>query len=712
MEENKLQDFALEDILKEFGEPGKENPEEVPAQQSEAQEQQTEEQQPQQMQVQQEQPEALEQTRRMEPVRIAEQDAMESGDTIRLEGLREELAGLTQKSVDNAVREEAPVHMEETICTEPFSERWEPEYEQPMGEYIPPQPIQFKSRSRLRELKRKLVAGPEKRFYELSEQGVGKLQAAIFLSLLVVLIAAASTAMYAFGLVQENRMRLMVFGQFLVLLISGLLGSLQMIEGIADLFKKRFTLNTLLAVTFLVCCADGVLCLRQLRVPCCAAFSLEVTLSLWGAYQRRNTEMSQMDTMRKATYLDGVAAVPDYLNGRKGLLRTEGQVEDFMDHYARPSRPEKSVNIYALVAMLLSFGVGVAAGLLTWEQGEVKATVVGIQKAAISAGIHTAAACLLVAVPASAFICQSRAAWILQKRLHALGTVLCGWQGVTGLCGKAVFPVTFQDLYPRDMVRLNGVKFFGNREPDQIVAYATAVVGADDCGLAGLFHHVLDSHNGRHFDAQNLIYHEAGGVEATVENECVLVGSAACLKEKGVTVPEQAKLSFAVYVAIENELCGLFAVSYEKNKSITAGLTTLNAYRRLSCVLTSSDFMLTHGFIKSKFGVKAKRFLLPEQETRMELREKTVEPGTPSLLMATKRGLAPLAYGVAGARVLRITSWLGAGLHIFGGIVGLAVMVLLVVLNAMHLLTPVNMFLYQLVWLIPALLISEWTRTI
>jgi len=28
----------------------------------------------------------------------------------------------------------------------------------------------------------------------------------------------------------------------------------------------------------------------------------------------------------------------------------------------------------------------------------------------------------------------------------------------------------------------------------------------------------------------------------------------------------------------------------------------------------------------------------------------------------------------------------------------------------LHLLTPVNMLLYQLVWMLPGLMITEWTR--
>ena len=735
MSEQERQDLDLEDIIKEFG-TAEEEPNltaeedagepEVLLEEPELEEEPVSEKEPEEieedialddmdltedpeiakwLEESQQEQEDLQETIRMEPVKAEDAEEGVTGDTIRLDGLRDKLAAAkTQEVRDAAPVEEEPENLEDTVRSEPFTERWEPEYDQPMGEYVPPQPIQFQPRSRLRELKRKLVAGPEKRFYDLSEKGVGKLQAAIFVSLLLVLIAAASTAMYAFGAVQENRLRLMVFGQFWVLLMSALLGSFQMIEGITDLFKKRFTLNTLLVVTFLMCCVDGVLCLKQLRVPCCAAFSLEVTMSLWGAYHRRSTEMAQMDTMRKAIRLDGVTAYPDYLDGKKGLLRTEGQVEDFMDHYAALGKWEKRLNLYGLIAMCVGLAIGVFAGVL-------KGITDGVMNG-ISVGVQVAAVSLLAAVPATAFISQSRPAWILERRLHRLGTVLCGWKGIEGLCGKAVFPIAYGDLFPVSTVRMNGVKFFGNREPEQIVAYASAVVAAEGSGLTDIFNQVLESYSGWHYEAQNLSHYANGGIGATVEDEAVLMGSATFMKEMDIEVPESSKVNYGVYIAIEGELCGLFAVSYEKTKSATAGLSTLNSYRKLHCVLTSDDFMLTHGFLKSKFGVKPKRFLLPEHEVRRQLREVVPAEDASALLMTTAMGLAPIAYGVTGARILKTTCRLGTVLHVIGGIVGLAIMALLVWLGALDLLSPVNMFLYQLVWMLPALLITEWTRSV
>ena len=96
-------------------------------------------------------------------VPVTQEAAPSLEDTVRLDDLSEILATIP----DEEVEADIPLTAEETA--EPFGENWEPEYEQPMGEYVPPQPIVFRPRSRLHDLKRKLVAGPEKRYYDLSE---------------------------------------------------------------------------------------------------------------------------------------------------------------------------------------------------------------------------------------------------------------------------------------------------------------------------------------------------------------------------------------------------------------------------------------------------------------------------------------------------------------------------------------------------------------
>jgi len=631
------------------------------------------------------------------------------GDTIRLD-TSEILKGVARNA--ERIDDEEQAVTEETIRLDPeqiqaaaeeaeeeapaFTDTWEPEYEQPMGEYVPPQPITFPSRTDHREMKRKLVIGPEKRYYELTEKGLGGLQVCMFFCLLVVLASAASTIAYAQGLIPETRLRLLIFCQFLAVLVSALLGSNQLIQGVADLFKGHFTLNTLLTVTFFACCADGIFCLLQERIPCCAAFSLEVFLSLWSSYNRRHAQLGQMDVLRKANRLNGVCAKRDAHEGKTMLLRIPGQVEDFMDHYDRESVPEKRQGWYGLIALACSLSVAAVAVFME----------------DLYTGIHVLAVSLLAAVPATAFIVTTRPFAILQRRLHRLGAVLCGWQGVRQLCGKVVFPLFGEDIFPQGTSRMNGVKFFGERPTDMVLAYATALVVEDGSGLAPLFQQTLDSHNGRHYEAENLRRYDNGGIGGNVLDEPVLVGSLSFLKEMGVEIPNGIQVSQAVCVAIDGELCGVFAISYEKTRSATAGLSTLSSYRGLFPVMATGEFMLSESFIRSKFGVKSKRVQFPNADTCNTLRSIQPEEDATAALLTTVNGLAPMAYCVTGARALRAACNLGVVLHMIGGFLGMAVVLTLVILGATHLLTPANMFLYQLVWMIPGFLVTEWTRSI
>ena len=698
MDEQELQEFSLEDIIKEFSE----LPEEETAQPVEEAEmpvmEEPEEEIPQEFEEEVPEDVSMEITRVIElPSEVKETEDSQKSDTIRMDTVR---FGKGEVKDAEPIAEEAYVPVPEE--NDPFSEGWEPEYEQPIAEYTPPRPILIHPRSHLRELKSKLVAGPEKLYYSLLEKGLGKLQAAIFFSVLVVVISAVATTMNAFHMVGPNRMKLLVFGQFMAMLVSALLGSFQLLEGVEDLIRKRFSLNTMLVFSFLLCCADGVMCLYELprvadaRVPCCAAFSLQMIMSLWNAYEKRNTTMGQMDTMRKATRLNGIGVAEDYYEGQKGFLRGEGQVEDFMEQYDKPAKLEKVIRIYAIVAASVSVVLGVVAGVLH----------------GVSAGIQVAAVTTLAAVPASLFVSLSRPMAVLERRLHDLGAVICGWPGVESLSQKGVFPLDHEDLCPVGSVKLNGVKFYGDRESDEVISYCAALCNVDGGALAPVFNHLRETRNGIIYEVASYQDYGNGGIGGEVNAEPVLVGTLPFLRSMGVEVPDSIRVSHAVGVSVDGELCGLFAIAYEKVRSSAAGIATLTGYRQLKTVITTDDFMLTDSFIKSKFGVNTKKILFPTWEEREALRNKKLEEGSPAMAISTNEGLAPLAYCVTGAKALKSASTLGVIIHMIGGIVGMGVMLTLTLLGALQLLTPANMFLYELVWMVPGLLITEWTRSI
>ena len=626
----------------------------------------------------------------------------ESGSIPADTTIRFDLANLdSDHSVNDetAASDEAPaasVSLEDTITAEPVNESSAAESPTAaVEEVFIPSPTVFTPRSRLRELKKKLVSGPEKRYYALSEMGIGKLQVAILVCLGLVGICAAMTALFSDGQLPESRLRLVIFTQVLAMMISGLMGCQLMLDAIGNLFKGKFTIDTLLVVTFVVCLIDGAACLRDLRIPCCAAFSLEMAMALWARYQRRVTEMAQMDTMRKAVRLHGVVKAPNFYEGKGGLLQVEGEVEDFMDTYAKPSTPFKIQSIYAFLSLLACIGIAAFAGT----------------RHDMSLAIQIFATSLLVAVPASFFVSLSRPAAILETRLHMVGSVICGWTGVKGLSKKAVFPLDDNDLFPQGSTKLNGVKFYGSRDSDEVVSYTTSLITKAGGGLAPVFQKLLATREGTLCAVENFRNY-GGGVGCEINGEPVLVGSMDFLQDMGIHIPDGTKVGQAVYAAIDGQLSAVYAISYAKMRSAAAGLVTLNGCRNLTPLILCQDFMVTEDFLEAKFGVKTRRMIFPDGNLRDQLKKLQPDPDCSVLALSTREELVGMAYAVTGSRALRTASNLGLVIHLMGGILGLLIMLALAYLGSTELLTPTNVLLYQLVWALPGLLVTEWTRTV
>ena len=563
--------------------------------------------------------------------------------------------------------------------------------------YIPPVRVIEHPRSRLKDLKRQLAQGPEKRYQELAHQPIGKLQLCLVLTLVLVALSAAMAGLYAAGLMGASRMRLMVFSQVFIMLLAALLGCAQLMEGVGDLFVRgRFTLNTLLAATFVACCCDALYCFQEQRVPLCAAFALEVAMSLWAKHHRYTTELGQMDTLRKAIRLEGLYRVEHFYEGKAGIIRDQGLVEDFMDYYDEPSLLDTRQNRYAMIALLVSCAIAMVAGL---RHGVTMALLI----------LSTS---LLVSVPASFFVALTRPAAVLENKLHRLGTVICGCQGTEGMTGQVVVPLCDNDMFPKGTTKMNGVKFYGDRDPDEIIAYAAALFRVTGGGLAAIFEDLQESRNAPKYDAVNVRKYHAGGVGGEVRGEPVLMGTLKFLKDMGVEIPSGTMVNQAVHLSIDGQLAGLFAINYNRSKYSAAGLATLAADRKITTVITAGDFLLNDNFLKSKFGISPKHVAFPSPKERFALNRIGPAEGDIAMALLTREGLAPAACAITGARALWTANRLGLLIHKVGGILGMIIMLLLAILGSVELLTPVNVLLYQLIWMIPGLLVTCWPQSI
>ena len=669
--EELTEELSLEDIIKEFSAP---DPEE-------------------------------ELLREFSPKKTARPAQSPSGDTVRLDRIPTDVRRYATSQdtqpfqpVGGAVPPEpeipAPAPKPRPVI-EPFSESWEPEYEEPMGNYTPKTAIPFQTRDQSRILREKLVEGPEKRYYELAENGVAVLRLSAFILFMLFLTSAGVTMAFHWGYIGVHRSKMVVFIQLLSVLVAALLCHGPIWDGLAGLLRGRFTLRSLMAITGIVCCIDGLACLGQERLSCASVFCLQTAVAQWAACHARLREIRQMDTLRKASELTAVVKLEDYYDGLPGYVAAPGELEDFLDHYEAPAGPEQQMHVFAaigaVICLVLSITIGLKSGLVT--------------------GVQTLTAGLLVLMPATALISMRRPEAVLQKRLHALDVVLCGWQGVKAVEKQAVFPVTHDDLFPADAIDLNGMKFYGSVDPDMVLCYTGSLIAHEGGSLKAVFEPLMASRYIRHAVVEEFGSYP-GGLSALVDGEPIAVGTLEFMGQMEVTVPKAAQIAGAVYTAVDGHLSGVFALRCNRSKAAAAGLRNLCGNAKVVPLFLSRDFLLTGRFLREKLKVNTHSLVYPHPDTRVELAQMTPTEDAPVVALMVRKGLQPRSVALTGAMALKTAQKGGALIHILGGGLGLLAVAVLSLIGATHLLTPMNLLLYSLIWMVPGFLITEWTRYI
>ena len=96
----------------------------------------------------------------------------------------------------------------------------------------------------------------------------------------------------------------------------------------------------------------------------------------------------------------------------------------------------------------------------------------------------------------------------------------------------------------------------------------------------------------------------------------------------------------------------------------------------------------------------------------MRLRSISMEEQDKVLALCVRPTLSAYGYAITGARALHNAVLLGLVVHILGGVLGLGAVAVLAFLGQTALLSPLNLLLYQAIWLVPGFLLTEWTRAI
>ena len=436
-------------------------------------------------------------------------------------------------------------------------------------------------------------------------------------------------------------------------------------------------------LTQLLCCVCGMVTGSTLATPYAAAGALLVVSCQWGLYL-------EAETRRSAWHLLELNGQPPYMASvtAAGVCRQLGRTEGFYRLTAKDD-PARLWQNYVL-PLLLSAAV-VLSGVVCLT-GQRMNDFPWVLTSLVTAGMG-------ISIPLTGVL----PLFYLSRRLGRSGCAAAGYAGARALSRPNRLILTDDDLFPSGTVSLNGYKVFGE-ERSRAVSYAASVAKAAGSSLTPLLERQLTAEGGFHLPVDGLRFCEEGGVEATIRGETVLLGSAYFMKKRKVALPRDMKLPTGAFLAVDGVLTAVFAIKYQPSRNAEWALRTLRRFR-ITPVLAVRGGNVTPGLIKRKFGVDAKP-VYPDVSTRLALAELARQQGETPYAVICREGLLPLVEAVAGSRRAVKAVRTATVLSYLGALAGIALAYYLTSIGNFALLTPLAMVLYQLLWLLPTLLLA------
>ncbi len=523
----------------------------------------------------------------------------------------------------------------------------------------------------------------------------------VLLTFFLTLLSLCQTALPLLGLAWQPPLDQPQVQYWLCVCLLGagiLLSADILLIGIGRAFRLRFGMDTMAALACGFTLADAAQLARAGesagRMPYTLVCLAGLFCLLHGSYHKRCALRLSCRTAASSATPYRVTLDPRKWSERDAYAKWSGSEADFGSQIQADDGAQR---IFRRFCPLLFLG-DIALALTVSVSGEHPERLLWALSALFSATAAFGGA-----------LAYGRAFHKTARRLTPIGAALAGWPGVAVSRRGACVLLTDGDLFPPGYVELNGFKVMPDYPAERVVAYTATLIRDSGSGLAQLFHDQLRSMGGLLRRSGQLTCHEGGGLSSTIRGDEVLVGSAAFMKLMKVRLPQGLNVKNAVFCAIDGKLAGIFALSYALPDTVFPALDAL-MLEKVEPVLATRDFNLIPSMLQQRFKLAADKMAFPGVERRRELSDpEQVHDGVLTALLC-REGLLPFAESITAARRLRWAARLGAVLCCAGSLLGMLLAAYLTSVGAYTSLSPLNLLIYMLTWLLPVWFLSGWVH--
>lgn len=503
----------------------------------------------------------------------------------------------------------------------------------------------------------------------------------VFLALLVMFgiahLICSSFSPETSSFLAEKNPRLSI----LILLFSCLLAYDVIVRGIRDFVQLQPGTHSITVLITVLSLIHALQTFSSGEPDFCEAAALIVLMQYRTLLSERTSLRRTLETVCSFESPMGIFDTPFLLPDADSLRRDSADIPDFLQKLTQKDSPQKILSAVSSVLIPLTF---VLSFLFSLRVG--------------SDFLLSLLLSLLCTVPCAGSQSFVRSFRVLAKRLSGFGGALCGWHSAEIFGEKHTIILRDEDLFPSAAISSNGMKLLNSSDAEQIMTYALAALKIAESPLQALFSELLKGQRIRSYPITEHRIYENSGVGIEIAGDIVLVGPLSFMKSMDVRMPSGTRVRQAVYVSVNGELAGIFAVKYKPNASTRNGLRDILANRNFTVVLATRDFLITPELIAAKYELSTESIVYPVYPERLRLSELDANEANSQGALIAKDTFGAFAATVAAGRTLRITSRAALMISLFGSLLGLLVCIALLAWNVIGAVTPLHIVTFQLLW--------------
>lgn len=365
----------------------------------------------------------------------------------------------------------------------------------------------------------------------------------------------------------------------------------------------------------------------------------------------------------------------------------------FLEDFISRSNEEDVSDRLARFLLPISLGCGLVFGAVCMLKGS-----------SIYAALTVFAAVCCIFVPFGYLLSVSVPMYRAARKLKKFGGVLFDTTEIEDYYDVNAVTVTAHELFPEGAVQLFGIKTFSGTRIDEALLDAASVIHASGGILYDVFSEILAGDENLLRPVDTLVYEDAMGVSAWVDNKRVLIGSRELMINHGIRVPskdyETRYLNEGhelIYLSTSGDLTAVFLVKLEAAPQVTAALEKL-ASNDMKVVVKTVDAVITRQKLGGLFDVSPELFKIIPARLHDEYDRLNSECERVSTSVASSEGFFSFANTLVVVKRLRTVLSLSSVIQVSAIILGLILIALFALVFTSGSISPFSLLIYQLVW--------------